>query len=184
LTVADINGDGEPDLIVPNQQGNTISVLLNTTAPGAAHAPASPLSIPLLWVALRARVTAADVNGDGKADLIVANTTSDSVSVLLNTTAPGAATPSFATQQPFAVGSQPFSVTAADLNGDGELDLIVANSISNTVSVLLNALYATTASGQARRPERSITPYRLPPFPCRQLSHSEALPSATSSPRI
>ena len=47
--------------------------------------------------------------------------------MLLNTTAPGATTPSFAAQQTFATGSDPVSVTAADLNGDGKPDLIVAN---------------------------------------------------------
>src|SRR5208282_486092 len=81
-------------------------------------------------------VTTADVNGDGKPDLIVANSESNTVSVLLNTTAPGATTPSFAAQQTFATGDSPYSVTVADINGDGKPDLIVANFESNTVSVL------------------------------------------------
>ena len=71
-------------------------------------------------------VAVVDVNGDGKPDLVVANNGSNTVSVLLNTTAPGSTTPSFATQQTFAVGSAS-SVTAADVNGDGKPDLIVAN---------------------------------------------------------
>ena len=54
------------------------------------------------------------------------------MSVLLNTTAPGAATPSFAAQQTFATGSDPYSVTAADVNGDGKPDLIVANDTDPT----------------------------------------------------
>ena len=52
-----------------------------------------------------------DLNGDGGLDLAVANQGSTTVSVLLNTTAPGAATPSFAPKQDFATGAGPFSVT-------------------------------------------------------------------------
>ena len=143
MTAADVNGDGKPDLIVANHSDNTVSVLLNTTAAGRHHRPASPPSRPSPPAASPTSVTAADVNGDGKPDLIVANYGSNTVSVLLNTTAPGATTPSFATQQTFATGSDPYSVTAADVNGDGKPDLIVANNSGNTVSVLLN----TTAPG-------------------------------------
>ena len=126
MTAADVNGDGKPDLIVANQNDNTVSVLLNTTAPGATT-PSFAAQQTFATGSGPVSVTAADVNGDGKPDLIVANGNGNTVSVLLNTTAPGAATPSFAAQQTFATGSGPISVTAADVNGDGKPDLIVAN---------------------------------------------------------
>ena len=142
VTVTDVNGDGKPDLIVANVNGNTVSILLNTTAPGAATPSFAAQQTFVTGLAPQS-VTTADINGDGKPDLIVANGNDNTVSVLLNTTAPGAATPSFAAQQTFATGSSPVSVTAADVNGDGKPDLIVANLNDNTVSVLLN----TTAPG-------------------------------------
>src|SRR5208282_1977144 len=98
----------------------TRSRCCSTPPPRAPPRPASPPSRPSPRAGRPTSVTTADVNGDGKPDLIVANEADNTVSVLLNTTAPGAATSSFARQQTFAVGSYPFSVTMADVNGDGK----------------------------------------------------------------
>jgi hypothetical protein len=92
-------------------------------------------------------VAVGDFNGDGTPDLAVADRYSDTVSVLLNTTAPGSPTPSFAPRQAFATGSVPLSAAVGDFNGDGRPDLAVANFISDTVSVLLNNVVALTLSG-------------------------------------
>ena len=147
VTAADVNGDGKPDLIVPNYGDSNVSVLLNTTAPGATS-PGFATQQAFATGGQPYSATAVDVNGDGRPDLVVANYLGDDVSILLNTTAPGATTPSFATQQPFAAGSHPDSVTAADVNGDGRPDLVVANLGDSNVSVLLNATVpgATTLS--------------------------------------
>jgi len=142
IAVTDINGDGRPDIVVANINAGTISVLLNTTAPGAI----TPSFAPQQTFATGSgpyHVGVADFNGDGRPDLAVPNGNNDTVSVLLNTTAPGATTPSFATQQTFATGREPAFVAVADFNGDGKPDLVVANNFATTVSVLLN----TTAPG-------------------------------------
>ena len=145
LAAADLNGDGKPDLVAANLSADTVSVLLNTTAPGAAtpnFAPQETFSVGIGPT----MVKAVDINGDGKADLVTANSDDNTASVLLNTTAPGAATPSFAPGHSFAVGADPRAVVAADVNSDGETDLIAANYGTTTASVLLNTTVAPTAS--------------------------------------
>ncbi|CAF1363042.1 unnamed protein product [Rotaria magnacalcarata] len=78
---------------------------------------------------------AADVNDDGKPDIIVANYGSNNVGVFLNT---GNGTFSAQTNYSTGSGSGPYSVVAVDVNGDGQPDIIVANAGSNNIGVLLN----------------------------------------------
>ncbi|CAF4430234.1 unnamed protein product, partial [Rotaria magnacalcarata] len=77
-------------------------------------------------------VEAADVNGDGKPDIIVANFVSNNAGVLLNV-----GNGAFSAQTTYSTGSGPYYVAAADVNGDGKPDIIVANYGSNNVGVLL-----------------------------------------------
>ncbi len=146
LAVGDFNGDGKADLAITNKNSNSVSVLFNTTATGAAS-PTFAGQVTFGTGTTPISVTAGDFNGDGKLDLAVVNLSSGNVSVFLNTTATGAASPSFAPSTVFSVGSDPVALTAADLNGDGKLDLAVTNYGSNNVSVLFN----TTATGAAPR---------------------------------
>jgi hypothetical protein len=144
LAVGDFNGDGNPDLAVANCCGpsGSVSVLLNTRVP-ITIAPSFAAQQTFIAGTGARSVAVGDFNGDGKLDLAVANIGSNDVSVLLNTTAPGDSTPSFAGQVSFFSGNEPFSVAVGDFNGDGRLDLVVANFASQTVSVFLN----TTAPG-------------------------------------
>lgn len=90
-----------------------------------------------------ASVAVGDFNGDGNLDLAVANpgsyfgseylgTDPQTVSILL-----GAGTGSFGAKTDFGTGLFPFSVAVGDFNGDGNLDLAVANFGPDTVSILL-----------------------------------------------
>ena len=81
-------------------------------------------------------VAIGDIDGDGKSDVVVANSNDNTVSVLLNTGSPGNI--SFAAQTTFATGVTPQSVAIGDIDGDGKPDLATANIDGNTVSVLLN----------------------------------------------
>ena len=138
VSIGDLNGDGKPDLAIANSESASVSVLLNTTAPGAAT-PTYANQTTFATGSGPKSVSIGDFNGDGKPDLAIANSQSNSVSVLLSTTAPGATTPSYASQTMFATENDPLSVSIGDFNGDGKPDLAIANFGSNTVSVLLNA---------------------------------------------
>src|SRR6185437_333831 len=80
-------------------------------------------------------VVMADLNGDGKTDLAVANQSSSSVSVLINNGA-GA----FIAKLDHATNPLPGSLVAADLNGDGKPDLALLDGTlsSAAVGVLIN----------------------------------------------
>jgi hypothetical protein len=140
VIAADLNGDGLPDLAVANSTNKSVSVLLNTTAPGAQAASFAAQQTFAVGNGPFA-LTAADFSGEGRIDLGVANDIDTTVSVLENTTTPGASTVSFAAQQTFAVGSNSEGVLAADFNGDGRPDLVASNTVSNTASVLLNTQF-------------------------------------------
>ncbi len=73
-----------------------------------------------------------DFNGDGKLDLIVANFSSNDISVLL-----GNGDGTFQAAVNYRAGSGPRSIGVGDFNGDGKLDLAVVNTNSKNVSILL-----------------------------------------------
>jgi len=137
LTSADFNGDGKPDLACTNAQAgaSSISVFLNTTTPGAST-PTFSAKTDFATGSSAAMICTADFNGDGKPDMACVSIVNNIVCVFLNTTSPGAATPTFSTRADFGANGQPLGLTPADFNGDGKPDLISANI--GTVSVFLN----------------------------------------------
>ena len=76
-------------------------------------------------------VVTGDFNGDGRLDLAVANSASNSVSILR-----GNANGTFQAAQNFATGAVPRSLAVGDFNKDGKLDLVTANAGAYDVSVL------------------------------------------------
>jgi DNA/RNA endonuclease YhcR with UshA esterase domain len=133
VAVGDFNGDGKLDLAVANNDSNTVSILLGdgtgnftlASSPGTGESPNS--------------VVVGDFNGDGILDLAVANfgpccEHDGTISILL-----GDGTGNFNLATSPGAGTYSTSVAVGDFNGDGKLDLAVANATSNTVSSLLQA---------------------------------------------
>jgi hypothetical protein len=133
--VGDFNGDGRPDIVTANLGNNTIAILLNTTAKGEkALTFSGPTYLSTAEPTIS--VSVADLNNDGKPDIVAVNTAGKSISVLINKTAPGSATPEFATHADYEVGAGPSTCAIADLDGDGNLDVITSNWSDKSVSVL------------------------------------------------
>ena len=118
LAVADVNGDGKPDLLVAEGQG--VGVMLGN-ADGTFQPPASYATGGYQTVS----VVVADVNGDGKLDLVVANSISLTVGVIL-----GNGDGTFQRAVTYPAGGSPWSVAVADVNGDGKPDIIVGDESS------------------------------------------------------
>lgn len=132
VLATDVNADGRVDLVCANAFNNTLSVLTNTGAGGFALSCSPAVGVEPCSVA------AADLAGDGRVDLVCANNGNYgggyTLSVLTNK---GAGVFGLAASP--TVGTGPSAVVACDVNGDGNVDLISANSGDNTLSVLLNS---------------------------------------------
>ncbi|HVC00041.1 MAG TPA: FG-GAP-like repeat-containing protein [Candidatus Dormibacteraeota bacterium] len=128
--------DGEPATffvgdrfpVALNQYSSSLASSTLVPQVGSATFPTSNFPTGVKPVA----VVAADFNGDGYADLAVANQTDNTVSILTNN-----GTGSFTAGETIQVPSSPVALVAGDFNGDGKLDLAIVSGASKVVSIFL-----------------------------------------------
>src|ERR1017187_1349377 len=132
VVVGNFSGNSVPGIAVANRADGTVTVL-----PGNGN---GGFTVPGLTFAVGAYPTAmaaGDFNKDGKQDLVVATASSaglnGSVTVLLSNGSGGFTLPGLV----LPVGKNPDCVVVKDLDGDGYLDLAIANRDSNSVTVLM-----------------------------------------------
>src|SRR5690242_3861517 len=133
VVIADVNGDGAPDLAVA-----TTSVADDGSQPNPGFA-----SIFLQSASSRgsfasgkhygtdnnpSSIASGDLTGTGTTDLVIANFAAGNVSVLLQT---GPGSGQYQTAMNVATGGNPNDVVIADVNGDGRNDLVAADSATS-----------------------------------------------------
>ena len=128
VAAGDLDGNGLPDLVTPNPESNDVSVVMATER--------RKYAVPARYSCGRGaqHLTIADVNRDGRRDLITADKLSrgpSTVTVMLNT-----GDGRFLDARTFPTGAAPTEIAAADLDLDGRVDLVTANALSKDLSVL------------------------------------------------
>jgi hypothetical protein len=137
LAIGDMNRDGRPDMAIASYSGqgsdpsdDRITILLGDGRGGFRQMSGSPF--PTTGRA-SGSLAIGDINGDGIADVAVANGVSNDVTVLLGSKQ-GTLTPG----STLAVGHSPFGIAVGDLNGDGKADIVTSNNGDNDITVLLS----------------------------------------------
>ena len=124
----DLDGDGDADLAIVNEDSSDLPVFLNRG--GGAFAPTGERSV----LGRRASPSeAGDFDRDGMTDVAVVNIADGTVTILL-----GRGDGGFRPPQVVAVGATPRGIAGLDVDGDADLDLATANFDSDDVALLVN----------------------------------------------
>ena len=143
IRAVDLDGDGKLDLIACEINGNRVSVFHNLATPGTLTTNSFDPAFALVAGSDCRFATAADLDGDGRADVVALNYGAKSISLFKNVGVPGSLTTnSFAPAVRLTAPGGPYELAIADLDGDGKPDLAAVNSDSGTVSIFQNSTVA------------------------------------------
>jgi hypothetical protein len=137
--IADLNGDGKPDLAVASSDSGTVSIYQNIATPGVIATNSFAPRLDLPGGDILQTITAVDLDGDGQLDLVAGSVPLDTVLVYRNlNTGELLTTNSFAPPVNFGTPGWMHTVTAADFNGDGKPDICVVGELPNYLSIFQN----------------------------------------------
>jgi gliding motility-associated-like protein len=135
VAINDLNADGKPEIIVANSFNNTLYIFLNQSTGGGLSISATPIKISMTGVPNSLALEVQDMNGDLLPDIVMTQNQGPSIFILRNQSA---GTVSFAAPVTIVVPGSFNDVTAADVNKDGKLDLVLTSVFTAQAMVLIN----------------------------------------------
>jgi hypothetical protein len=150
VVAAAFTGSGLQDFVVANQTSGTISVFVNSGTAGSAGHPGTALFNSRLDLTVGTApdaIISGDFNGDGRPDLVVANSGDNTIVVLF-----GTGNGTFPANISLPTGNSPAGIASGDFNGDGLTDAAVTNSGGNTATVIINSRQITSPNQQTPYP--------------------------------
>jgi hypothetical protein len=131
IAAADLNADGNIDLVVNDMNNNIADAIAVLPGKGDGTFP-EKLGYRSGIIGSHTSIAIADFNEDQKWDISNSNAGGNSVTVVT-----GNGDETFSYPRAWGVGDGPFAVAVGDFNGDGKKDIVAVNVVDDTMSVLL-----------------------------------------------
>ena len=137
--IADLDNDGKPEVIVTNQTGNDVTVLVNQSTPAAISFSPTRITLPIGGAASTDGLAVEDLDGDGLPEIVTSQflTQTSNLFILKNTSIPGNI--SFAPPQTLPISGTVVNIKIGDLDGDHKPEIAATQLIgSGTISIFKN----------------------------------------------
>ncbi len=138
MEIADLDNDGKPEVIVTNQTGNNVTVLVNQSTPAGIAFSSTPLTLTINGAASTDGLSAGDLDHDGFPEIVTSQflTQTSNIFVLKNTSLPGNI--SFGSVQTLSIGGTVVNLHIGDLDGDSKEEIIATQLIGSGISIFKN----------------------------------------------
>jgi len=149
VQIADMDGDGKPEIIVFNSYDSSIWVYHNVSVAGNIDKNSLSGITSFDINSSTAFISIADIDGDGKPDLILTPSTvtdQEAITIVQNTSSPGAI--SFGDEAFLEPTENTTAVIVTDIDGDGKPDIITCDGL-NTFSIFRNVYNGGNITGAA-----------------------------------